>query len=116
MSILSLGKHPSTMLPAILSQNAKSPREDYPPAGFATSLYSELVSPSDLPAVSGAMEIDSTNPKITRPAATSMVGPMPNAAMKIGVPYVATIVPTREMPMANPTAVALTSVGNSSLG
>ena len=80
------------------------------------SPYSELVSPSDLPAVSGAMKIDSTNPKITRPAATSMVGPMPNAAMKIGVPYVATIVPTREMPMAKPTAVALTSVGNSSLG
>ena len=62
------------------------------------------------------MKIDSTNPRITRPAATSMVGPMPNAAMKIGVPYVATIVPTREMPMAKPTAVALTSVGNSSLG
>lgn len=52
------------------------------------------------------MKMDSTNPKITSPAATSMVGPMPKLARKIGVAYVATIVPTREIPMAKPTGTA----------
>ena len=50
------------------------------------SIYSELVSPSDLPAVSGAIAMESTRPKITSPAATSIVGPIPNAARKTGVP------------------------------
>ena len=62
------------------------------------------------------MSTDSTRPRITRPAATSMVGPTPNAARNSGVPYVATTVPMRENAMAMPTAEARTSVGNNSLG
>ncbi len=70
-----------------------------PLALFLLRLTASLVSSRDFPAVSGAMKMDNTNPKDHgSPAATSMVGPMPKLARKIGVAYVATIVPTREMP------------------
>ena len=52
-------------------------RLPYAPRGCAPPSSSELVSRSDLPFVSGAMNADSTRPRITRPAAISMVGPMP---------------------------------------
>ena len=52
-------------------------RLPYAPRGCASPSSSELVSRSDLPFVSGAMNADSTRPRITRPAAISMVGPMP---------------------------------------
>ena len=73
-----------------------------------------LVSARDFPFVSGAITKERTQPNTTRPAATSMVGPMPYASKKIGVAYVARMVPTRLNAMAMPTADARTSVGNSS--
>lgn len=68
------------------SRAPRAPALPYAPCGRVSSASSALVSRSDLPFVSGAMNTDSTSPRITSPAATSMVGPTPNAARNSGVP------------------------------
>ena len=78
--------------------------------------YNVLVSESDFPFVSGAITIDKASPIITRKAAESIVGPIPNSSSIMGVPYVDIMVPIREIEIAIPTAEARTAVGNNSFG
>ena len=66
--------------------------------------------------VSGAQTIDTAKPTAEIMAAAIIMACEPYISRKEGSTYIETTVPILEKAIANPIAVPLTSVGNSSLG
>lgn len=75
-----------------------------------------LDSDNVIPFVSGAIKIDTNNPKTENPTPTKTVEAIPYLSKKIGKPKVVMTVPIRLNAIAAPTADARISVGNNSFG